>query len=337
MRIGGEFEINPKDLKGLPDFSPKSNILLYSNGRSALMAILSHIKKTNPSIIHIPYYICPSVVFACEASDFQIHFYELNSSFSFPIENLESIKKNEVLLCVNYFGFIESNLLFQRIKEDRPDIIIISDQVQSFWKNEDIWPDYSFTSFRKHFPTPDGAIVVAKNTELNHNKYFDTNTFFWPKFIGSVLKHYHVHDSVYLKFLKEGECKIDATNEITKASEIAYYIFENTNFETIKQKRKENYKLIFELGTKHGLNFLFPYNENTVPLCVPIILESRDSVKASLHSSNIFLPIHWPLADYNSTSLISQRMAEKELSLVIDQRYSTAEMEYQINCLIKSL
>ena len=204
-KIGGEFEINPNDLAGIADYKPNKNHKLFSSGRSALMAILEQIKKNKPAIIHVPYYICPSVITACKNSGFQITFYELDSNFLFPEDKLNELKQNETLLTVNYFGFIDDTELVKVIKNKRPDIVTISDHVQSIWTFKHTEADYSFTSFRKHFATPDGAVAFSKYHKLNTPELRPENDFFWPKLNGAILKQTKAKDEVYLYFLKEGE------------------------------------------------------------------------------------------------------------------------------------
>ena len=73
-KIGGEFEINPSSLNGISNYVPNKDIFLYSSGRSGLMAILEDVALTNPSIMHVPYYICHSVINACFFAGFDVSF-----------------------------------------------------------------------------------------------------------------------------------------------------------------------------------------------------------------------------------------------------------------------
>lgn len=176
-KIGGEFEIDPRMLFGFAEYNPKK-IELYSSGRSALMAILHYIsnkKKTNT--IHLPFYICQSVVNACINSNFHICFYELTPNLQFPIEYLDDIKKCEILIIVNYFGFIEDKNVITEIKKLRPDIIIISDHVQSFWTYDKSEADFSFTSLRKHFPVPEGALIYCKDQSFKFEEHINETNF----------------------------------------------------------------------------------------------------------------------------------------------------------------
>lgn len=337
IKIGGEFEINSLILCDYPSYKPNDNLFMLSSGRGALIFILKQIEKTKNKVIHIPFYICSSVVNACRQAGFQVRFYELNNKFILPLEYLNSIKKNEVLLTVNYFGFVDDNPTILKVKDSRPDITVISDQVQSFWTYDKTEADYSFTSLRKHIPIPEGALVYEKDKKINFDISLKESSFYKTKLIGSLLKHQGLPDKLYLKFFEEGENELDNEHSLSKASSLSHYLYENFDFEEAQKKRRVNYKLVYKLGLDNGIDFLFPYNENITPLNVPVLLKNRDKIRVQLKNYNIFLPVHWPLADYNSTSIISKKMAQNELSLVIDQRYSIQEMDHQINCLIKSL
>ena len=337
IKLGGEFEINPNILSEFFDYKPKGDIFLYSSGASALMAILKHISKGKTKVIHLPYYTCHSVVTACLNVGYHVNFYEPTECFLFPLDYINKIKKGEVLLTVNYFGFVDDNHVIRDIKSSRSDITIISDQVQSFWTYDKTEADYSFTSLRKHFPIPGGAIVYCKNSTITHDIHLNKATFIEKKLIGSFLKYLQLPDKVYLNFFEEGEKEIINESEISKASALVYYLFEKLNLAEAKEKRKTNCRLVYELGNLHGFNFVFPFTEDVVPLNVPIIIKDRDNVRKKLMGKNVFLPVHWPTEAFNSSSAIAKRMSSHELSLVIDQRYSVNEIEHQLQSLFNEI
>lgn len=328
-KIGGEFEINPSALNGISDYAPNNDIFLYSSGRSALMAILKNVAQTNPGVIHIPYYICPSVVNACVFAGFEVSFYELDEGFLFPLEYLEKIKKGESLLTVNYFGFVDDNPIIASIKELRPDIVTISDQTQSFWTYEQSLADYSFTSLRKHFPVPDGAFVHSQKAFAEEHTLIPINSFYPLKLSGSILKWQKQEDRLYLDLFNEGENVLDKERDVTQASLTTKFLFEKINMEATKERRKENTKIVYEIGQEIGLQFIFDYNENIIPLSVPVLLNNRDRIRNAMMKENVFLPIHWPIDEYNSKSKNAKLMASNSLSLIIDQRYLEKEIIHQ--------
>ncbi|HBX50601.1 MAG: hypothetical protein A2W98_01140 [Bacteroidetes bacterium GWF2_33_38] len=337
IKIGGEFDINPNILEGYPDYTPNNNTYLYSSGRSALMAILKQVSTYGKSIIHIPYYICPSVVFACEKAGFDVKFYELDKNYLFPLEYLTNIRINDVVLTVNYFGFVDDNPTILEIRNLRPDITIISDQVQSFWTYDKTEADFSFTSLRKHFPIPDGALIYSKNQPIELKFSLKESFFYKNKLIGSLLKNQSLPDNIYLKFFEDAELELDIEKEPLKASKLSHFLYEKIDFEKIRTKRNENYKYTYEIGLQFGLNFMFSYNDSVTPLNVPILLNNRDHVRKKIMNNNIFLPIHWTQSNYNICSDTAKRIGINELSLVIDQRYSKEEIYYQIEIISKMI
>ena len=334
-KIGGEFEINPSSLKGISDFNPNKAPFHFSSGRSALMAILKNVARKNPRKIHIPYYICQSVVNACINADFNVSFYELDEKFLFPLDYTDKIERGETLLTVNYFGFVNDNPIIASIKQSRPDIITISDHSQSFWTYKQSLADYSFTSLRKHFPVPDGAFVHSQKTLASEHTLCPINSFYPLKLSGSILKWQKQEDRLYLTLFNEGENVLDKECHVTQTSLIAKFLFENIKLEAIKERRKQNAKIVFELGRKIGLQFVFEYNEDAIPLSVPVLLNNRDRIRRALMEENIFLPIHWPIRLYNENSRLAKQMSSNSLSLIVDQRYSVKHMQYQMSLILK--
>jgi hypothetical protein len=332
-KIGGEFEINPSTLHGISAFQPSKDLFPYSSGRSALMAILKNVARTNPTRIHIPYYICHSVVNACRFAGFKVSFYELGRDFLFPLDYTENIKTGDTLLTVNYFGFVNDNSILAKIREARADIVTISDQTQSFWTYKQSIADYSFTSLRKHFPIPDGAFVHSHNNLLVNTPSIPINNYYYPKLLGSILKWLKHEDEVYLDFFSDGERILDNDSKITQASLVARYIYENVGFEHIKQLRIKNTQIVYELGEKIGLQFIFDFNNDVIPLNVPVLLNNRDQIRSEMMKYRIFLPIHWPIHEYNTKSSQAKKMALSSLSLIVDHRYGSDDMKLQVNLL----
>ncbi|MCD4731453.1 MAG: hypothetical protein K8R74_12680 [Bacteroidales bacterium] len=336
MKIGGEFEVDPKVLCGFGSFTLDQEQILFSSGRSALMAILNYLGNIKTKTIYIPYYICKSVVTSCLNMGYRIEFYELTDDYTFPLELLPDVEKNASILLVNYFGFVDVEKIIKTIKKNRPDICTIYDNVQSFWTYKNTIADFSFTSLRKHFATPDGALVFSNLPGFRYKMNLKENSFYWPKFIGALLKTEKIDDSLYLHFFKEGERLLDEDNEITASSKLAQFILSSTDFEEIKRRRFNNTKLVYEIGNEFGIDFMFEFSEKVIPLVVPIFVKNRDEIRKRLFNKKVFLPIHWPEEEFNKTVARTREIANSELSLVIDQRYSEEEMKYQMEMLFKN-
>lgn len=334
MKIGGEFQINPTTVNNYCQkkykYKDEGSIIL-SSGRNALLAILNYLSEKKRITIHVPYYICPAVLDICAYSKIIIKFYEPNLFYDFPIEYINRIKKGETLLTVNYFGFIDDNITIKKIKTLRPDIITISDQVQSFWTFKKSIADFSFTSLRKHFPTTQGALIRSNKTNFTLKKPGEESTVYKFKLIASLLKYINVDDKIYLDLFNEGEKILENEKILKNTNNIVRYLYNNIDFKIITTRRKNNCEIIYREGEKLGLNFVFPYNKNVIPMNIPIILKNRDETRKNLIENKIYLPIHWLNNKFYKYSIITEKMMNKSLSLVCDQRYSERHMKYQMN------
>ncbi len=325
--IGGEFEIDLGMLRGI-DLNFNSSLFLFSTGRMALKVILCHLKKTlAKNVIHLPYYICSSVVEVCITEGFELKFYEINSAFELSMEYLDNIQFNEVLLTVCYFGIVSDNDIIKKVKNNRPDIHCISDHVMSYWTLQSTYSDYSFTSLRKHFAIPEGGIIYSKRS-LNFKEWTTKeNSFYLDKYIAATFKFLNTSDSIFLHFFQNGERKLDEEiTEITKASVLANHLYNNTNFIEFAEIRLANAKYVYDKGNEVGLDFIFSYDGKSIPQHIPIWVNDSQKLRKALFSENIFLPIHWPVHDYNLDSKTSLKMNANSISLVIDQRYNEDDM-----------
>jgi hypothetical protein len=256
-KIGGEFEINPLDLKGANSLLINNNFL-FSSGRSAFWYALLSIKNDN-NVIHLPYYICDSIIEICLKAKKDIKFYELGQDWLIPLDYLEKINKNDILLSVNYFGIISDNKRINEIKKEREDIIIISDHVQSYWTCEKSNADYYFTGLRKHFSIPEGGLLFYKQKMVHFGESISENNFYRDKLIGSIFKFWEFDDLLYLRYFESGESLINSQESPTKASKISTFLFKNYDTEIAAKFRRKNYKFIYDYGSALNINFVFPY------------------------------------------------------------------------------
>lgn len=216
----------------------------------------------------------------------------------------------------------------RRIKQARPNLVIIEDDVQAFFEYKNSEADYSFTSLRKWFPCPDGAFISTKRT-LNMETMVE-NKWSQYKFAGNILKKYNnvIDDSICLELLQKGEELLDVEYR-SACSDISQVIFAHVDIETIAKKRMNNaaylHSKLEKLGIRHA------YRESAVPLFVPIFIENRTALRRRFFENNIFTPIHWPKVSTEING--DNELYMLELSLICDQRYDLEDMEGQIRIL----
>ena len=337
--IGGEFDVDLQSLK----YIHSGNVCLdglykYSSGRSALYHILLDVKKRNNiSKILLPDYLYSSVVIAAEKADVEVVFYPLNDKLELEEKHFANLYEEKcAVLLINYFGLKNLQKQVAYVRSLNKDAVIIEDDVQGFYEfqKELIGVDYKFTSLRKTFACPDGGLVKTENLLPEVNT---VNKFHQYKLAGSILKSLrkpeYYDDAVYLSMFEKGESMID--DEIAEGmSDMAVDIITKTDIDRLAYIRRRNAEFICDGLESLGLNTILPVTEDKIPLFVPIYLDDRNKVRKYMFQHNCFCPVHWPLEGMNVKK--GAEMAEHELSIIVDQRYTNADMEYILDLIAKS-
>jgi hypothetical protein len=333
--IGGEFPIAITDvLNAEGRHSATPDVYTYSSGRAALYQILSYLKQEKGIIrVLLPDYLCGSVLVPVKALGLEFAFYQIDDSLELEQDNLSKIyEDNTVVLLINYYGLKNLEKQIKAIRNIDERAIIIEDDVQAYY--EFLKPlgdvDFKFTSLRKTFAIPDGGLVKTKHRMPVVDK---PNTFGQYKAAAALLKSMregNFNDKIYLEMFEKGERLIDDEIEcgMSRIAEKLYYFI---NDEHVKVRRLNNAHYLLEELKKIGVKPILPLKEGYVPLFIPIILKNRDVVRKAMFQQEIFCPVHWPLE--GMTLKRGKVMAEKELSLIIDQRYSIKDMSTMVSLL----
>lgn len=328
--IGGEFEI---DLSLRCDgFEPQPDTYYYASGRTALYQIVRSLGCKRKKL-WLPDWLCHTMVEAAERAGYEVVFYELDCDFKATLEALDrsGFRDGDAVLMVNYFGLQDLTSTAKAIKEQYPDAIVIEDDVQAYWcfaEKDNPYADYRFTSMRKAFAIPDGGLVKTSRPMLEASC---SNTFAPLKVKAGVMKQHRgelgIKDEDYLALFKQGD-ELISDNYESRMSDDSQRLFAGTDFEQAKCQRQANARVILEGLSRLGIEPLIEVPSDSVPLFIPVYLENRDEVRRKMFAHEVFCPIHWPLEGMAVKK--GNEMAEHELSLIIDQRYSVEDMIKQI-------
>lgn len=335
--IGGEFDIDVQRVQS----QWHNNILAdgvrtFATGRSALYYIIKRYTEGQViSQVMVPDYLCSSVLVPIYKLGYEPTFYPLNDQLEMDRNEFDNLyKKGSLVLIINYFGLMDVSKQVEYVRELDAEAIIVEDDVQAYYEFEKGLgnADARFTSLRKWFALPDGGLVKSRNLYLESIQ--ETNSFHQYKVAGSILKTLrnpnYYDDRVYLELFDKGERLIDADLEkgmsaITR-EQILY-----TAVERISYIRNRNAHYILEGLKQMDLASILPLVEGKTPLFIPIWLENRNKVRKAMFKQNVFCPVHWPLEGMPVKK--GSDMAEHELSLIVDQRYTRDDMDLILNIL----
>ncbi len=329
--IGGEFEIDVQQHYQMRNAVPEG-VVTYASGRSSLYNILAFLKeKSGIKSVLFPDYLCESVYQMAEKNQMGVEFYALDEQLNPDFKDIENkYDATKAVLLVNYFGLKDCKTMVEQLRGIHSKMVVILDNVQAPYEMlNETDADYTFSSFRKAFPVADGSWVVSKNNTLP--QYDRVNEFAQYKIAASYLKvireQHLFSDEVYLDLFHKGEVKIDDDYQ-TDMTQLSKDILANMEWNRWTILRKRNAETIIEGLKELGISPIIPLKENAVPLFIPIRLENRDRVRKAMFSNNIFLPVHWPVeAEFKDRLKRGSDLAEHELSIIVDQRYSVSDMK----------
>lgn len=335
--IGGEFDINIQGNQSQWQNDILSDgISTYGTGRSALYNIIKAVLEERPiSQVMLPDYLCSSMLVPIHRLGVTSVFYPLNDILEMDRAKFAALyKKGSVVIVINYYGLTDITTQIQYVRSLGADTVIIEDDVQAYYEFEkdQTDADYRFTSLRKWFALPDGGLAKAKYASLQSTTV--PNIFHQYKVAGGILKALrnpdYYDDCIYLNLLEKGEELIDEDIEKGMSSFTREHI-PYIAVDRISHIRKSNASYIIDGLRKIGITPILPLTGERTPFFVPIWLNNRKKVRQALFQHDVFCPVHWPLEGMPVKK--GAEMAEHELSIIIDQRYTHDDMDLILNIL----
>jgi dTDP-4-amino-4,6-dideoxygalactose transaminase len=322
---------------------PKKSFLL-SSGRDCIYFILSSLKLNSNHKILLPSYLCHTILYPIKEEKIKYNFYKINKNLEIDLNDLrKKIKKEKpnIILVINYFGFIQPNLA--KIKEicQKKGIKLIEDNVQSFLSPHILRGDFVFNSYRKFMPVPNGAFLLGKFPQKikinNAPKKFTSK-----RFRGGILKNFIIFKNYYRDLFSSSEEKdINNYKKPARMSKISKYLLDRINLKKISVKRRKNYSF---LSKNLNNSEIIPLYENldplTTPLGFPILFKSREErnkMRHKLIKNKIYPPIHWSLPNIIDKKKFEEswKISNTILTIPLDQRYNQVDMNKILKILNK--
>ena len=310
--IGGYFELELASKEECHTSAIKLN-----SGRNAFKYIL---KAQNIKKIYIPNFICNSIIDPLVELSISYEFYNIDSNFEI-IQEIDLLK-DERILYVNYFA-----LKFQYVKQlaDKYQNNLIIDNTQDFFgkplKNID-----TIYSPRKFFGVSDGGYLYA-NHLLEGLLPCDESYIHSVQLLGRADKE----ASLFYNEYKKAEQRL-INQPIKKMSNLTNKILSSIDYESIKQKRKENFEYLH--NELKEINLLENIDIKSTPFIYPFITNDLQ-LREKLIKNKIYIAKYWSeVLGRDSISNVEIDFVNKLIPLPIDQRYDFDDM-YRILKIIK--
>lgn len=317
MEIGSFIEMQFPN--GLEYYNQTDDIARLNTGRSAIWHAFRVLGCT---AIWIPYYQCDTVREVLLKHGVEVKYYHTNNDW-YPID-LDA-KDNEAVLFVNYYGIMSHERMKELASLSMHPII---DNCQGFFC-EPIDGALNIYSCRKFVGVPDGSYVIGKDAHKFVDEYpqgysSDTAAFLLMRIeYGCEGKGYEARSI--------NEHRID-TEDIMKMSKLTHTILDGTDYQLIKEKRRENFDYMdAQLRKFNKINPRQYFSEDTIPMVYPLLVENDELIQ-HLFNAKHFQGHWWSyICEEQPKGSFEHWISRYLIPITIDQRYGKAELDYLIN------
>lgn len=340
MFVGGEFYYDNRWLSDTPGITTEGMIFL-NGGRACLTVISDYLLDHGIGKILLPSYLCPSIVHTLERCGIGWDYYQVNQDLSIDLDNLRDKAQNfKAVYFINYFGFLHAPptiRLLQTLQQNG--VIVIEDNAQAGFHDHPTG-DFILNSIRKFAPYDGGYLITSRDVKRYIEPYQGIPNRRLP-----VIRQYREQLSGYLLEDRGSYSQLEAlfqraeqyydSDVVVPGDPQERYNIERLDWKGIKQVRRENYQYLLSLiASIPEITPVFPtLQPDNMPLGLPVYVSgvSRDAVYETLGNAEIGLSIHWediPVDPRTNKNRLAVDMANRMLTLVIDQRTSRRQLDY---------
>ena len=311
--------------------------LCLRSGRDTLKTIA---REYAPTVVLMPALACDSMVHPFLQYGHKVRYYRLTAEYAVDLDHLRTLIPRTdmpvLFLYMDYFGntAIDDDIL-NNLRTDCPRLRFIEDRTHDLLcdNRRGFLPDYRMASLRKWANIPDGGLLWAYRT-LKNITFGNDTSFSEKRLQAQTMRH---------EFLQNGDIQLkaafrqifstvsDIIDKDMMPSRMSAYAFElarTTDWESIKQQRIENARVLTDILHHNPYVRLIQPAADRSALYVPFIIEKRDDTQAQLSPRGIFNTIIWPLNDEQKVACpIAKQTEEHMLAAPCDQRYTTADMQ----------
>lgn len=342
MFAGGEFYYDERWVTDRPALSTQ-NMLFLNGGAACLTVICDSLRDHGIQKILLPAYLCPSIIDTLERAGMGYEFYQVNTDLSIDLDDLvQKAYPHRAVYFINYFGFRPSAAALNVLADlRRGGRILIEDNAQAGFHNHPAG-DFIFNSLRKFVPYDGGYLIAPHDLSPYLERYHGRPN---PRL--AVIRRYRRQLADYLLDGRGDHAELEelfalsekfyAAAPVVEGDSQERTAIEHLDWPAIQQTRRAHYEYLLDfLPTIPEVTPIFPaLQADMMPLGLPVTLAgvSRDRVCQELGRAAVGLSIHWddiltdPRLNHNPRAV---ELAGRILTLVIDQRTSHKQIDYQV-------
>ena len=129
---------------------------------------------------------------------------------------------------------------------------------------------------------------------------------------------------------------IDSDIVPSRMTQYSFELFRRENCESLFEKRRKNAKALIKVLANYPKIIILQESIDVSNLYVPLVVNDRDEIQRKLNALGIFNTIIWPIRDEQKNICENAKYIEEHmLAAPCDQRYSTDDMEYIGNEIVR--
>lgn len=298
--------------------------IALNSGRGCLAY---HVELRGVGTIWVPDYLCDSVPSLFRREGVTVKTYRIGMNMRPDYKSFD-VLPGEWMLLVDYYGQLESSDIEEaRIASNER---LIVDESQSFFRRP--WPSVDiFYTCRKWFGVSDGGFLVLHDgaclkRSLERDESFSRMGFVLARFERPASEFFAEASANNLFFAEEPAKTMSLLTE---------NILQIISYDDVKRKRNDNWHFLSEkLSKLNALDFHAPDGA----FAYPFYIEGAQELRKRLIDQKIYVPCLWPnVLKEEEEGSAALALSKNILPLPLDQRYGIEDMEYVVDCLLKSI
>lgn len=285
----------------------------FQSARAAFLALL---RTGQPERVHMPWYICDSMVEPLEMASVSISRYCLDDDLR--ISGDIDLGPGDWLFYVNYFGL--SSARVAEILDRYPPEQVVIDCAQAFYAAP-LACLATLYSPRKFFGVPDGGYLftdlLVPEPELADDDSIERSRHLLVRADRDAEAGYGAFQAAERSLSRQ---------EPRRMSKLTQRLLGSIDYSGAARRRQDNFAILHKaLGGSNA--FAAGHVGDDVPLCYPY-LGGRPDARQALVDKRVFVATYWPelIVPQSQAPIAEQDRVRRLLPLPCDQRYGEADM-----------
>ena len=335
--IGGDFELSEVAFGARSVFDSLTRGLdgtWVASGRSALGIILEELKAQGVHHVHLPSYLCHSILLPIRRLGLSYSFYPVHEGF---VARPDPPEGSAVLL-IHYMGWINQATEALRAEAGKR-YYLIEDATQTLlsdWGAEPGTGRFVLFSARKFAPVSFGGWCNVVKPMRDPSP--EAEMLAWSSMAARLVRGAYLSqrdapislavEDFYMSALHRVEIWLDEHPLDAGISQMVLDQLSGINWADVSVRRRENWLHLNVLLDKTIWSSPQRLDQGVVPFGFMVETDDRDQIRTRLAAARIFCPIHWQLPDEIDVKTFPQavHLSRRCMTIPIDQRYGVSEM-----------